>query len=175
MSSTFQRQDSHYDDRIDPDILPEQWMGRKELRKWRSGTHESQSLSHGKKLDATEQIRVMQKQHDLNINEVGFKHEMQDRSRRLDLSIQVKALNRQLEHRFKLALLSAQMIILTFSCFVTFFYIMSLCKSDYYYTSLVFMLFIFLGTGKLYHDGRLLPRMPMPLQRTESHEIVESQ
>ncbi|TGO08192.1 hypothetical protein BTUL_0221g00080 [Botrytis tulipae] len=102
--------DADRDDRIDPDIPPERWISRKELLKWRSGTHENQSLSYGKKLDATEQIRVMQKQHDLNISEVGFKHDMQDRTRRLDLSTQVKALDRQLEQRFQFALLNAQMV-----------------------------------------------------------------
>ncbi|THV46767.1 hypothetical protein BGAL_0361g00050 [Botrytis galanthina] len=160
MSPTIQRQDANNHDRIDPNILPERWLSRGELFKWRSGTHEDQSLGYGNKLDATEQIEVMQKQHDLNISEFGFKHEMQDRTRRLDLSTQVKAMDRQLEQKFKFALLNAQMIILTFLCFVTFFYIMSLCKSDYYYTPLGFMLLIVLGTGKVYHDGRLLPRIP---------------
>ncbi|KAF7943889.1 uncharacterized protein EAE97_005959 [Botrytis byssoidea] len=161
MSPTFQRQDADRDDRIDPDIPPERWISRKELLKWRSSTHENQSLSYGKKLDATEQIRVIQKQHDLNISEVGFKLDMEVRTRRLDLSNQAKAMDRQLEHRQNLALLNAQMIILTFLCYVTFFYIMSLCKSDYYYTLLGFMLLIVLGTCKVYHDGRLLPGIPM--------------
>lgn len=58
----------------------------------------------------------MQKQHDLNISECGFKHEMQDRTRRLDLSTQVKAMDRQLEQKFKFALLNAQMVRSSAAC-----------------------------------------------------------
>ncbi|KAF5872087.1 uncharacterized protein Bfra_009116 [Botrytis fragariae] len=110
----------------------------------------------------------MQKQLDISNSMVAFKHNREDKTTRLNLSNQIKLMDHQLDHRYRLALLVAQLrdvagikmltlklisIFILFLCVLLFFYIMALFDAGHYYTSLGFVIFILLFAFRLIYNS----------------------
>lgn len=96
----------------------------------------------------------MNVQHELNLREIRYRYDREDKTCRLQLASQQEII----AEKKKLSLHIAKLVVVLLLCALFFFYIITLCDTEHHYTALAFMVSIFVGVCWFAYQERLSSR-----------------